>query len=163
MSLIQILYECFYDTESTTDVSTMVYNMNLVRNSNARGNVIDNFSACKEYANFESDAYGVALALKYFGMKDITTPEDQVIPPHIRKADAKSKRIWLNGRVKKMLTDYLIHEHRKNIIIARASHRDSGYATTKKLIILVVVLVAAESFITKKQGSIMKRKFTQLK
>ena len=115
MSLIQILYECFYNTESTTDVSTMVYNMNLVRNSNARGNVIDNFSACKEYANFESDAYGVAFALKYFGMKDITTPEDQVIPPHIRKADAKSKRIWLNGHVKKMLTDYLIHEHTEKI------------------------------------------------
>ena len=101
MSLIQILYECFYNTESTADASAMVYNMNLVRNSYARGNVIDNFCVCKEYANFESDEYGVAHALKYFGIKDITTPEDQVITPHIGKADVKSKRGWLNGHVKK--------------------------------------------------------------
>ena len=41
----------------------MVYNVNLVRNSNARVNVIDKFNACKEYVNFETDAYIVPLLL----------------------------------------------------------------------------------------------------
>ena len=80
------------------DCCTMVYNMNLVRNSNARGNVIDCFNDCKEYVNFETNAYILTLAIKYFGLTDFEASEDQVIPPNILKADPTTKRHWLHHK-----------------------------------------------------------------
>ncbi len=41
ISLTQILYDTFFDPNSSKDIASMVYNMNLVRNSNARRNVLE--------------------------------------------------------------------------------------------------------------------------
>ena len=88
----------------------MVYNVNMIRCTNASGNVEDTFNQCKEYVNFETETFVVALAVKYFKIKDFETPPDQVIPPSVLNLDAKGKREWLHGHIKKVLQLYLMKE-----------------------------------------------------
>ena len=85
----------------------MVFNMNMVGCSNARGDVIDTFIYCKEYVNFETDCYILALAMKYFNLASIETLEDQVIPPSIGQTAAGEKREWLYGHLKTMVSQYI--------------------------------------------------------
>eukprot|EP00794_Sanderia_malayensis_P004126 gene4127-4680_t len=90
--IYHILFEIFYDPNSSKDIASMEYNMNLVRNSNAGGNVLDKFNACKDYVNFETDALITTLAMTYFGIDDIDSPSENVIPPMILCASNERKQ-----------------------------------------------------------------------
>eukprot|EP00794_Sanderia_malayensis_P017126 gene17124-18847_t len=93
--MYKILYEIFYNEASAKDVGSMSYNMNLTRNSNARGNVLDRFNACKEFVRFETEALLVTLAMQYFGITNIHAHRDEVIPPNINDASKEEKVEWL--------------------------------------------------------------------
>ncbi len=112
--LFQILYQCFFDNSSTSDVCSMVYNMNVVGCSNARGNVIDTFNECKEYVTFETNCYVVALALKHFDMK-FSNSEEDVIPPTLKASNRDKKQQWLHHHVTEMLKEHIIKIHAETI------------------------------------------------
>eukprot|EP00794_Sanderia_malayensis_P017142 gene17142-18864_t len=89
--------------------------MNLVRNSNARGNVLDKFNACKDYVNFETDALITTLAMTYFGIDDIDSPSENVIPPMILCASNERKQEWFIGHVKKLVQDFIIGKNMEHV------------------------------------------------
>ena len=112
--MFQILYQCFFDNSSASDVCSMVYNMNVVGCSNARGNVIDTFNECKEYVTFETNCYVVAMALKHFNMK-FSSSEEDVIPPTIRASDRNKRQKWLHHQVTEMLKEHIMKIHAETI------------------------------------------------
>eukprot|EP00794_Sanderia_malayensis_P008580 gene8580-9497_t len=113
--IYHILFEIFYDPNSSKDIASMEYNMNLVRNSNARGNVLDKFNACKDYVNFETDALITTLAMTYFGIDDIDSPSENVIPPMILCASNERKQEWFIGHVKKLVQDFIIGKNMEHV------------------------------------------------
>ncbi len=90
------------------DIGSMVYNMNLTRNSSARGNVLDKFNACKEFVSFETDALITLLAMRYFGIQNFNADKGEVIPPHIQHAEKESKLNWLHDCVRKMIQNDIV-------------------------------------------------------
>ncbi len=112
--IFQILYEAFFNAESAKDIASMTYNMNLVGNSNARGNVLGKFNECKEFVNFETDALLITLAMQYFWIKNLKASPEDVIPPTILHGSKETKLEWLNGHVKKMILQYIVESHSKD-------------------------------------------------
>ena len=105
----QVIYDAFYKPTSACDVGTMFSNMNIINNVNAKTkNALDNFNSCKEYVNFETDAMIVASALQHFGMQDIDTPAELVIPPNILQATKKEKRVWLHKHARQLLETFVM-------------------------------------------------------
>ena len=82
--------------------------MNIVRNTNARGNVLDKFNECKEYVNFETDALLLTLAMKYFSITSVDTAASEVIPPSILEGSKELKTEWLYHHVKEMIKQYIV-------------------------------------------------------
>eukprot|EP00794_Sanderia_malayensis_P002117 gene2117-2401_t len=115
--MYQILYEAFYNKESAKDIGSMTYNMNLVRNTNARGNVMDRFNECKKFVNFETDCLIIVLAMKYFGMRSLDGTKDEVIPPGVINGTKVKKIQWLHYHVKKMIEQYIVEPKFKEFLI----------------------------------------------
>ena len=86
----------------------MCFNMNIVHNSNARLDVLNNYNGCKEYVDFETDALIVVLAMQYFGMKNLDAPCEEVIPPCILNASQQQKQNWIYDHVGKMLKQFVV-------------------------------------------------------
>lgn len=92
--------------------------MNVTTNVNAKTtNVMDNFNPCKEYTNFETDAFLVAATLEYFGMQSLEETEESVIPRHILNGSKNGKRIWLHRHAKNILEKFVTREQ-------QAKHKD---------------------------------------
>lgn len=107
----------------------MTYNMNLLRNSNARGNVLDKFNACKEYVRFETDALLITLALTYFGMDKLDMKQEDVIPPSILSGSTKIKHDWLCKHIETILTKYVIDPQSKETAVIAEGLNDSRQQT----------------------------------
>eukprot|EP00794_Sanderia_malayensis_P004842 gene4842-5476_t len=114
--MYKILYEIFYNEASAKDVGSMSYNMNLTRNSNARGNVLDRFNACKEFVRFETEALLVTLAMQYFGITNIHAHRDEVIPPNINDASKEEKVEWLYRCVRKLIKEHVVEPQTKAVV-----------------------------------------------
>lgn len=89
--------------------------MNLIKNTNARGNVLDKFNECKEFVNFETDALLVTLAMSYFGIDSTDASPDEVIPPAVMKSKKDEKVEWLYKHVKKIIIQYIVESHSQSI------------------------------------------------
>ena len=98
------------------DVGSMAYNMNLIKNTNARGNVLDKFNECKEFVNFETDALIITLTLSYFGLAGTDVPPEEVIPPTVITSSKEAKIGWFYDEVKKMILQFVVEPNSKDII-----------------------------------------------
>ncbi len=87
--------------------------MNLVSNSNARCDVLDNFNACKEFVSFETDALLITLTMKHFGMNSLNADKAEVIPPFVENMSIKKKIEWLYGNLRHMIEHYVIAPQKK--------------------------------------------------
>eukprot|EP00795_Rhopilema_esculentum_P016095 gene16095-7448_t len=99
--MYKILYEAFFDNESVRDVGSMAYSMNLIKNTNARGNVLDKYNECKEFVNFETDALIITLTPSYFGLASTDVPPEEVIAPTVITSSKGAKIGWFYEEVKK--------------------------------------------------------------
>lgn len=103
----------FFKASSANDIGTMCANMNVINNCNAKTtNVRDNFNHCKDFVNLETDALITAAAMTYFGMENLDTRAEDIIPPDILKARKDKRRIWLHSHIHKMLSKFVMTEQK---------------------------------------------------
>lgn len=88
--------------------------MNLVRNSNARGNVLGKFNECKEFVNFETDSLLITLAMTYFGINSLKASSEEVIPPTVLHGSKEEKLEWLYAHVRTIILQYIVEPNSKD-------------------------------------------------